>query len=399
MTDLLHLVETMRLSELLDVAFMFLIIYSVLVWFKRTRAAFVITGMLIVGAAYFLARQLDLPLTTTVFQGFFAIILIASVIIFQEEIKHFFEQVATRSALRRLKIRRPVEIQRTEIETLVRTLVACAQDRIGALIVVRGRDPMLRHVEAGQDLNGEMSEPLLRSIFDPHSIGHDGAVIVEEGKVLQFSCHLPLSKNLDKVHGSGTRHAAALGLSELTDALCLVVSEERGTISVAQKGEIRETTNVAELTLVLEKFYQEVYPANARKPLKEFFRRNYREKAVALVATILLWFLFVQGAKIEYQSFRIPVTYSNVPASLVVTQVQPQEVEVVFSGSQRSFYFLNANEIKLVVKLFGAHKGTQHKTLSRINFTFPEGLTLENVDPKEVTVRLRDAATPPNEGN
>ena len=142
MTDLLHLVETMRLSELLDVAFMFLIIYSVLVWFKRTRAAFVITGMLIVGAAYFLARQLDLPLTTTVFQGFFAIILIASVIIFQEEIKHFFEQVATRSALRRLKIRRPVEIQRTEIETLVRTLVACAQDRIGALIVVRGRDPV-----------------------------------------------------------------------------------------------------------------------------------------------------------------------------------------------------------------------------------------------------------------
>ena len=87
------------------------------------------------------------------------------------------------------------------------------------------------------------------------------------------------------------------------------------------------------------------------------------------------------------------------PANLVVTQLEPHEVDAVFSGSQRSFYFLNANEIKLVVKLFGAHKGTNQKALSRINFTFPEGLTLENVDPKEVKVHLQNAATEPNEGN
>ncbi len=388
MTELFEFIRTIRVSEVLDVVVMFLIIYSVLVWFKRTRAAFVVTGMLITGAAYLIARQLELSLTTTVFQGFFAIILVASVIIFQEEIKHFFEQVASRSALRRLKIRRPVEIQRSEIETLIRTLHAFAQDRIGALIVIRGHDPILRHIEGGQDLNGDMSEPLLRSVFDPHSIGHDGAVIVEEGRILQFSCHLPLSKNLDKLHRGGTRHAAALGLSELTDALCLVVSEERGTISVARRGEILETNTVDELTVLLEQFYQQVYPTNTRQPLKSFFRKNYREKAVALFATVLLWFLFVQGSKIEYRSYRIPVQYSNTPSTLLVTEIDPQEVEIVFSGSQRTFYLVNSTEIKLTVKLFGAHEGIQQKTLSRVNVTFPEGLTLENIDPKEVAVRL-----------
>jgi diadenylate cyclase len=388
--EIKDLIPMISISEILDIAFMFLIIYSVLVWFKRTRAAFVVTGMLITGAAYLLARQLELPLTTSVFQGFFAIIIVASVVIFQEEIKHFFEQVASWSALRRLKTRRPLEIQRSEIETLVRTLAALAQERIGALVVIRGRDPILRHVEAGEELDGSMSEPLLRSIFDPHSIGHDGAVIIEEGKVQRFSCHLPLSKNLDKIRGSGTRHAAALGLSELTDALCLVVSEERGSISVAQDGKIHELKSMDELTRILETFYADVYPTNIRTPLRDFFRRNYREKAIALFATFVLWFLFVQGAKIEYESYRIPVHYSNVPSNLKVQDVKPADVEAVFSGSQRSFYFLNADQIRLNVKLFDAHIGVQQKSLSRVNLTFPDGLTLENIDPKVVAIRLTE---------
>ena len=388
MAELKDLISTVSFSEVLDVAFMFLIIYSVLVWFEKTRAAFVVTGMLITGAAYLVARQLELPLTTTVFQGFFAIIILVSVIIFQEEIKHFFEQVASRSALRRLKMHRPLEIQRSEIETLVRTLAALAQERIGALIVIRGKDPILRHLDAGEPLDGRMSEPLLRSIFDPHSIGHDGAVIIEEGKVQQFSAHLPLSKNLDKIHGGGTRHAAALGLSELTDALCLVVSEERGTISVAREGEIYEPATMDSLTAILVRFYEEVYPRNVRTPLRDFFRKNYREKAIALFATILLWFLFVQGAKIQYESFHIPVQYSNVPSHLEVRNVVPAEVEVVFSGAQRSFYFLNANQIRLNVRLFDARRGTVRKSLSRLNLTFPDGLTLENISPKDVMIHL-----------
>jgi len=388
MNEILDLVREVGISGFLDIAFMFLIIYSVLVWFKQTRAAFVVTGMLIIGAAYLIARQLDLSLTTTVFQGFFAIILIASVVIFQEEIKHFFEQVASRSALRNLKVRRTFNMPRTEIETLVRTLLACSQDSIGALIVLRGRDPILRHIEVGQELNGRMSEPLLRSIFDPNSIGHDGAVVIEDDIVAQFSCHLPLSKNLEKVQRSGTRHAAALGLSELTDAMCLVVSEERGTISVANHGDIKEVRGADELTTLLETFYQRVYPAQRRKPIRAFFRRNYKEKAIALFATIVLWILLVQGAKIEYRTFRVPLEITNVPPHLVVKEAHPNEVNVVFSGSKRAFYFMNSGEISGSLQLFGADEGIVGKSLSRINFTFPEGIALENIDPNEITVHL-----------
>ncbi len=388
MTSLLDLIREIGISGFLDIAFMFLIVYSILVWFKRTRAAFVVTGMVIIGAAYLAARQLNLALTITVFQGFFAIILIALVVIFQEEIKHFFEQVASRSAIRNLKLRRSFKMPRQEIEILVRTLFACGQDRIGILIVLRGRNPILRHLEGGEDLNGDLSEALLRSIFDPHSAGHDGAVIIEQNKVTQFSCHLPLSKNLQQVQGSGTRHAAALGLSELTDALCLVVSEERGTISVARKGTIREIPEADELTAILEKFYEEVYPGTGSKPLREFFRRNYREKAIAVVTTIVLWFFLVHSSKIEFQTYRVPVNYTNLPNTLVVDTIEPREVEIVISGPQRSFYFLNPDQIKVSLRLYTAHEGLQRKTLSRINLSLPEGLTLESIEPKEVAVRI-----------
>ncbi len=388
MNGLFELIADVGVSGLLDIVVMWILIYSVLVWFKKTRAAFVVTGMLITGGMYVVARQLNLSLTTSVFQAFFAIVLIATVVIFQEEIKHFFEQIATRSALRKLRRGKPVYIPRNEIEVLVRTLIACAQDKIGTLIVVRGKDPILRHIEPGEDVNGEMSEPLLRSIFDPHSIGHDGAVLIEGGTITHFACHLPLSKNLQKVQNSGTRHAAALGLAELTDALCLVVSEERGAISYARRGVITEVAGADELTAVLEAFYDEVYPSAGRKPLREFFRRNNREKVLALGITVLLWVLLVQGSRPHFETYRIPIMTSGIPDSVRVAAIEPYEVDLVFSGPERSFYFLREGQIRVSVRLFGASSGTTTRTITRANVVFPDGLTLENIEPDAITLTL-----------
>src|SRR3970282_1124630 len=99
-----------------------------------------------------------------------------------------------------------------------------------------------------------LSEPLLKRIFDPHSIGHDGAVIIENGKITMFSAHLPLSKNFQQLRYHCTRHAAALGLTEFTDALCLVVSEEQGAISVARNGILKQV-GFDQFNLILHKFY------------------------------------------------------------------------------------------------------------------------------------------------
>ncbi|MBN1128432.1 MAG: diadenylate cyclase [Chitinispirillaceae bacterium] len=379
------------LSGLLDIVFMTFLIYFALVWFKRTRAVFVVVGMFIVGLAYFITRLFDLPLTRTVFQGFFAIILVAVVVIFQEEIKYFFEQIASRSFLRNIRGKVRIRLPQKEVEVLVRTLSAFARERIGALIVVHGKDPIIRHLDGGIELNGEMSEPLLRSIFDPHSDGHDGAVIVRGNIISQFACHLPLSKDLSKTQRTGTRHAAALGLSELTDALCIVVSEERGTISLAHGGTLRETVDSEDLSRKIEAFYREISPHAEKKPWWDFITKNYREKAIALVITCALWFFVVHESRIEYHTYPVAVGYSNLPSGFAVTSVLPAQVEVTLSGPKRSFYFVDANDLQISLSLFNAKSGEIEKPISLSHITVPNALSIETVEPGGVRITITDA--------
>jgi hypothetical protein len=233
-----------------------------------------------------------------------------------------------------------------------------------------------------------MSEAILRSIFNPYSPAHDGAVIIFGDQVVQFSTYLPLSKNLRKLQKTGTRHAAALGLSELTDALCIVVSEESGTISVARNGDIHQVKDVEELSLMLERFYEEITPSAASKPWIEFFKRNSREKAIAIAATCLLWFFFVHEARIDHRTFVVPVEYADVPSQLIVDKIDPPEVELTFAGSRRSFYFLDKDRFKISLRLANVKEGVVKRTISRTSIDVPEGLTLETIQPNEVRFTL-----------
>src|SRR5499433_651448 len=215
---------TITFAEVVDIIFVAVLLYTAIVWARQTRAAFVVRGILILGGIYIIARYLDLQMTAWVFQGFFAIFLIMIVVIFQEELRQIFERVAVWS----WRSSGNPELQSETANMLVRTAADLAKDRIGALMVVSGNNPLARHIVGGIPLDGKISEPLLRSIFDPHSPGHDGAVLIERDRVTRFAAHLPLSKDLRQLAGLGTRHSAALGVAELTDALAIVVSEQRG---------------------------------------------------------------------------------------------------------------------------------------------------------------------------
>lgn len=388
--DFMSIINEIGFSGFLDITFMSIIVYSILVWFKRTRTVFVVIGMFMLGGAYLLARQLELSLTTTVFEGFFAVIIIAVVVIFQEEIKHFLEQLASRSMVRNPRSKKIMPIARKEVDILVRTLSALARDHVGAIVVLRGKDPIVRHLIGGTDLDGELSEPLLRSIFDPNSPGHDGAVIVHGNRVTEFSTHLPLSKNIRMLQGRGTRHAAALGLSELTDALCLVVSEERGTVSVARNGTIRVTRDADDLQTALDRFFEEISPSRNGRTWQGFFKKNYREKAIAILVTIVLWVFFVFGSKPGYRTYLVPVRYVDLPSNLVVTSVSPAEVELTFSGPRRSFVFVGSEDFNVELSLRDVRRGTRTRSIPRSNILFPKGLTLESVQPMEVSVTTAD---------
>lgn len=374
--------------DCLDILVMSILLYAVLVWFKKTRAAFVVTGILISAGIYFIARQFNLVLTASVFQGFFAVILVAVLIIFQEELRHFFERVAVWGLSPRFGKKKVLRMDRESVAALVRTLTDLAKERIGALIIIRGQDMIMRHLEGGFELNGNLSEALLKSLFDPHSAGHDGAVVIEEDRISRFACYLPLSKNFKKLGEGGTRHAAAMGISELTDCLCLVVSEERGSISFARHGEMEIIDGSEELSHLLDKFYQEIHPRKEPNRWQDFFKKNFKEKGMAFLLALGLWFLTVYGSKLIYHTYTIPVSYTELPEGFVISSIEPSEVSVTFSGPRRSFYFFNTKSIHLGLRLWQIQEGARTIRISPSDMVVPKNMIVENIDPNRIKVNI-----------
>ncbi len=372
-----------------DVAVMALLIYGFLVWLKRTKqAALAVRGVLLMTGLYLVARLFDLHLTAAVFQGFFAVILVALVVIFQQELRYLFERIAQWSLDRREELLRrgPRPAKETPVDLLVNVVRDLARDRIGALIVLRGKDPLAGRVTGGERLNGELSGAILKSVFDPHSAGHDGAVILEGGTIRQFGCRLPLSKNSSALRGLGTRHAAALGLSEGTDALCIVVSEERGVVSVARHGELREIDGPG-LRQLCERFVGPTAVASGPGVAARLLRSNPREKLTAIGLATALWFVLVHEARIVQRTLRVPVQVVG-PAGETIRSVRPSAVDVTFSGPRRAFHFVGAEDVEVKLRPVDPGQGVSTVPVGRGDLVYPAVLELEDVSPGEVSVRF-----------
>lgn len=388
----------LTISDLIDVTLVAFVLYSLFFWFKRTRAAFVLIGVLILSGIYIAVRVLKLHLAESLLQGFFAVILVAGVVIFQEELRRLFEQIAFWSLNPKLRRDRRATHWSRLTEVLTRTLFDLASDRIGAIVVLSGKNPLVRHLDGGIQLEGIASEPLLKSLFDPHSPGHDGAVVLRGDRVEQFSCQLPLSRDFGKMTKTGTRHAAALGLSEVTDALCLVVSEERGTVSAARNGSIRVTESPSDLASLLESFRTEMAPPVVRAPiLSGFLRGNLWEKVAAVLVSLVLWFVFVHESVVVYRSYDVPLRHVGLDPSLRITQVQPDTVSVVVSGKRRDYYFVSSGDLKATLKLFDLDEilrpsQTRYEwPLSPSNVTLPSDLSIVSIHPRSVVLRIEPA--------
>jgi len=378
-------------GEIVDIMLVATIIYTAIVWLRRTRAAFVVRGMLILGAAYLVVRFLDLQMTAWIFQAFFAVFVVMIVVIFQEELRQMFERVAVWRFARQAT----TAAGSATTDILVRTLSDLARERIGALVVLVGKDPIERHITGGIALDGRLSVPLLRSIFDPHSPGHDGAVLIEHDRVTRFAGHLPLSKDLGQTTNVGTRHCAALGLAELCDALCLVVSEERGTISIAHTGRLTKLDGAPELAVAIENFHGQKAPAVERNHFGlQLVRRDWVAKAVSVCSALALWYLFVPGSKIVEVSYQVPVLVEHLPANLQVEAIDPPMINATFSAPRRSFYLFDRKKIRVNVDVAMAELGRRTFSLSENDFRFPKDLTLQEFTPRTLKISVKATAEP-----
>lgn len=374
-----------QVLDVLDILLVTILVYTTIVLVRRTQAGFVAIGILLLAAVYIVARALDLRLTAWIFQGFFAVFLVIIVVIFQEELRQLFERVAMWS------LRRNTGIAAGDAsDVVVQCLIDFAREHIGALVVIPGHQPLDRHTHGGIDLNGVLSLPVLKSLFDPHSPGHDGAIIIEDNRIRRFSVHLPLSKDYRQLVGVGTRHAAALGLAERTDALCLVASEERGRISVARDGQLRTLENPQELTAVIQAFMRDKQlRQDPRGLVGQLLRENWVEKLASLTLVLALWYLFVPGSRPASFSYPVPVKIINLPIGYEAEEITPSQVTASFAGTRRAFYLFDPTKLEVILDASLAKFGRRTFTISDENLRYPKELTLAELHPGRVRISLK----------
>jgi uncharacterized protein (TIGR00159 family) len=381
----------LRISDAADVTIVALLLWALIVWLRNTRARFAVAGLAIVFALYLIAQRLGLQLTVWLFQGFFAAAALVMIVVFQDDLRRLFERIAV-AGLRR---RRPRPGPDTT-DCVVDVTAALARARTGALIVLPGRDLLDRYLEGGPFLRGRLSEALLESVFDPHSAGHDGAVVLEGNEVSRFGVHLPLSADTAALGRGGTRHAAALGLCERTDALCIVVSEERGTLSVAQSGQLREVDG-AGLRQALADHIRTSNPVRRRSEAAPWLLdapAHWREGLLAGALALSMWAVLVPEEAAVSMGFAVPVQVANLPDGYEVAGVEPEEVRITLSGPRRNVTLANPANVRIRIDGQPIELGRRTFEISAEAVEHPDHLQIVTVSPARVKLRVTRSEEP-----
>jgi len=234
-TIIRDVVFNFRWLDILDILITYVIVYEILVLLKGTRAIRVLTGLVLVGVIYVVSLSLELITVNEILSRFFSYLLVIIVIIFQDDIRRVLAKVGRTPFFNFSSAQR----ENSEIvEQLVKTAISLSRKRIGALIVLEQSMGLTDSIEIGVKLNSDINSELIVSIFATNSPIHDGAVVIREGRISAAGCFLPLTRNPNIDKSLGTRHRAAIGLTENTDAVVVVVSEEQREISIAKDGEL-----------------------------------------------------------------------------------------------------------------------------------------------------------------
>ncbi len=226
------LLPSIRWQDLVDIAIVSYIIYRAILLIRGTSAVQVLVGIVFISTIYFIARQFDLLALHYLLKTFLSSFFLIVIIVFQRDIRRALTQMG------KTPFHKVIDVATRDIEEIIEAATHMAKRRIGALIVIERDTGLGDFIESGHPLDAVLSKELLISIFLPASPMHDGGVIISRGRVQTAGCVLPLSKNPFISKRYGTRHRAALGLSEETDAVILVVSEETQEISLVRQGAI-----------------------------------------------------------------------------------------------------------------------------------------------------------------
>ena len=241
--------------NLIDILIVWYILYNILVIIKGTRAIHLMKGIAAIAAMKFISFFLGLTTLDWIMNFVIQWGVVAALIVFQPEIRRGLEHIGRSNFFsRKSESANEAEIMINELNTAIQYM---AKRRIGALISIEQGNSLEEFINTGIPIHSEISNQLITNIFIPNTPLHDGAMIIDENKIRAASCVLPLSDNRSIASSYGTRHRAALGLSEVTDAIVIAVSEETGKISVCQNGVLTSDFSTEDLTKYLAKNWKQ----------------------------------------------------------------------------------------------------------------------------------------------
>ncbi|MFD2210338.1 diadenylate cyclase CdaA [Virgibacillus halophilus] len=252
-----------------DIGLVWYVLYKLIMLIRGTKAIQLLKGILIVLAVRMVSILFELQtvqwLTKQALEWGFLVI----IILFQPELRRALEQLGRGNLFTRSSITQEEKLDK-RIQSIIQSCNYMAKRRIGALITIERETGIGEYVETGIPINGQLTHQLLTNIFTPNTPLHDGAVIIKEEEIVAAACYLPLSESPFISKELGTRHRAAMGISEVTDALTIVVSEETGGVSATKNGELHRDINEEQLREIL---HENLSP-NAKSPEKKSLKRR-----------------------------------------------------------------------------------------------------------------------------
>lgn len=371
-------IQNIRIVDLLDIGIISSFLYIVLNWLRRSASPRSLLSFLVILVVYIVARFTGMYLTELLIEGLFIIILIGIIVVFQSDMRRIFDRIGSWRFFNKSQ----PDSANLASSIITEAVAKMADQRTGALIVLKGREDWDRHVHGGIELDGKITIPLLHSIFNTNAPGHDGAVLSDGQRIIKFGVHLPLSTNLYKLSRGGTRHTAALGLSEKCDALVIVVSEERGTISIARNGQIKQLESHSDLKRHLDDFWDEYYRSDSSSFKQWGKSRSLKTALAAGSLAFILWLSLAYPSETVYRTYAVPIEYSNLESTNYVLQdTVPPEARVTLSGSEQAFRTFDPSELIISFDLASEDVEDLELDISSDNINLPTGLQFFEASP------------------
>ncbi len=265
------LLSVISILDLVDVAVVAYFLYRIYLILKNTRGAALIKGILVMIFAMLLSRWMNLHVVSWLLEKSITVLMVALPVVFQPELRRGLEQIG-RGEL----FRKGTELDAQELEKMLNAVVSAtktmSQRKLGALMVFERETGLEERIETGVTLDAVLSDSLLLNIFEKDTPLHDGAAVIRGNRIVAASCLLPLTENRNLSQELGTRHRAALGISEQSDAMVLVVSEETGTVSIARNGDLIRYLTMDDVKVMLRTAI-----ARPRIKLKDYLLEKTRE--------------------------------------------------------------------------------------------------------------------------